>query len=167
MPPEPMPRPYPAEGVGPTGTEREPLEALMRASRVITAVVAGSLARDEDVVTMPQMRVLVLVASRADVGASAVAEALGIHLSGASRICERLVTAGLLTRREAQADRRQIELGLTPAGAGLIASIMDDRRAAFAAMLAGMAPEDRAHLTSGLVALADVAGEPPEPLLLP
>ncbi len=150
MPSSSAPGPYPTERAGETAEGRgvdppldppeplEPLEALMRASRVITAVVAGSLARDEDVVTMPQMRVLVLVASRADVGASAVAETLGIHLSSASRICERLVAAGLLTRREAPADRRQIELGLTPAGAELIASIMDDRRTAFAAMLAGM-----------------------------
>ena len=40
------------------------LDAVMRASRVIAGIVAESIAQTGDLVSMPQLRALVLVATR-------------------------------------------------------------------------------------------------------
>ncbi|GAA3605623.1 MarR family winged helix-turn-helix transcriptional regulator [Microlunatus ginsengisoli] len=144
------------------------VDAVMRAARVISAIIAGSVAQTDDAVTMPQLRALVLVATRAEVNASAVAHSLSIHLSNASRLCDRLVQAGWLDRRQSSDDRRNLVLSLTPAGSRLLASVMDHRRRAFAAILLRMPTAGRAALIAGLNEFADTAGEPDErDLLLP
>jgi sugar diacid utilization regulator len=56
----------------------EQIEALMAGSRALGALIAESLASVETVVTMPQLRVLIL-ASAAPLNVSAVAEDLGVH----------------------------------------------------------------------------------------
>lgn len=148
------------------GDVDEDVDIFMRAARVISAIVAESVAKTGDAVSMPQLRVLVLVASRPEVNASAVAASLGIHLSNASRLCDRLVGAKLLDRRESTLDRRNLVLTLTPAGSRLIASIMEHRRSAFRTILRQMAPERRAALSDALREFAEAAGEPPERYLL-
>jgi DNA-binding MarR family transcriptional regulator len=143
----------------------EDVETVMRAARVISAIVAQSVAQTGDAVSMPQLRVLVLIATRPEVNASAVAAALGIHLSNASRLCDRLVREGLIDRSDSAADRRNLKLSLTPAGSHLIASIMDHRRSAFRAILQKMPLGRRAVLKKALEEFAETAGEPPEGLL--
>ena len=120
----------------PTGGRTDPdLDAVMRASRVIAGIVAESIAQAGDAVTVPQLRVLVLLATGADINASAVAAALDVHPSNATRILDRLVQAGLLDRREAAVDRRNVELSLTDDGLRLVDSVMEHRRQAFERVL--------------------------------
>jgi DNA-binding MarR family transcriptional regulator len=135
------------------------LDAIMRASRVIAGVVAESIAQAGDV-TAPQFRTLVLVATRSGVNASAVAAALGIHASNATRMLDRLVQAGLLDRRDSAADRRNVELRLTAAGSRLVSSVMQHRRQAFLRILQEMSSKDRGRLTDALEPFAVAAGEP-------
>jgi DNA-binding MarR family transcriptional regulator len=137
------------------------LDAVMRASRVIAGIVAESVAQAGDVVTMPQLRVLVLVATRSQVNASAVAAALDVHPSNATRLLDRLVQAGLLDRREAAADRRNIELNLTEDAVRLVDSVMEHRREALARVLRQMGSTERRRLTAALEDFSDAAGEPP------
>ncbi|MDQ2781643.1 MarR family transcriptional regulator [Lapillicoccus sp.] len=151
----------PAPGISTTD-----LDVVMRAARAFSAVVATSLARTDDVVTWPQLRVLVLVATRPDVTATAVADALDIHLSSASRLCDRLVNAGLVERRTSTSDRRNLLLSLTAKGSELIEQIMQDRRRAFTSILEQMTPSDRIALHHCLEIFAQAAGEPPEDSLL-
>lgn len=136
------------------------LAAVMRVARVVSAVIARSVANIEDVVTMAQLRVLVLVASRTDVNPSAVAAVLGVHLSTASRICDRLVVAGWLNRQDSVVDRRNLILTLTADGTDLLTKIMEYRRQAFGDILNQMAPKDRANLRNCLNRFADAADEP-------
>ena len=49
-------------------------------------------------VSVPQMRVLVLLWTGEPLNLSAVAEGLGVNASNASRTCDRLVAAGLVER---------------------------------------------------------------------
>jgi len=142
-------------------TDRQ-VDALMRAARVLTGISAQAMAAADEVVTMPQLRVLVLAATRAPLNASTVAASLEVHPSNASRVCERLVQAGLLDRRDSPADRRQVELSLTPAGDSLVSSMFAHRRAAFSDILGRMPASERAALTTGLESFADAAGEPVE-----
>jgi DNA-binding MarR family transcriptional regulator len=79
-----------------------------------------------------------------------VAEALDVHISNASRICDRLVLAGLLHRRDSPADRRHVELTITHRGAALVSAVADHQRHLVHQVLAAMPLRQRAHLTAAL-----------------
>jgi DNA-binding MarR family transcriptional regulator len=136
------------------------LSVALRASRVFSALVAASVAHAGDVVTPPQLRALVLVATRPDVDGATIAAALDIHPSGATRLCDRLAAGGLLNRAPSATDRRRVILTLTTAGMRLVESVMDHRRAALERILAEMSPEDIQALTVALSAFSDAAEEP-------
>lgn len=136
----------------------EQLEAVMEGTRAVGAVIAESMATAEDVVTMPQLRVLIL-ASNAPQNVTAIAEDLGVHPSNATRTCDRLVKAGLLDRRPDTTDRRQVILTLTPAGELLLDDVMSHRRKVVERILARMRPEHRSMLAESLTAFAEASAE--------
>lgn len=144
-------------------TSGDDVEAVLAATRVLVGLSAQSVARLEGEVTLPQLRVLVMVASRRDMNLSAVAGALGVHPSNATRAVERLVVAGLLHRSDDPTDRRNLQLELTDAGRALVDRVMDDRRAAVAGILDRMPASRRRALVPVLRAFAAAAGETPEP----
>jgi DNA-binding MarR family transcriptional regulator len=112
--------------------------SLMELSKLVTAVVAHSLAVIESSVTVPQLRVLVLVGARGPVNVAAVAAALGVSPSNASRTCERPVSDRLLDRQEATTDRRNVELTLTRDGENLVESLLKSRQLFFDAVVSEM-----------------------------
>lgn len=134
--------------------------AVLRASRAFAGLSAASIAAVDDMVTVPQLRVLVMVATRPTLNLAAVAAELDVNPSNASRTCDRLVAAGLLDRRESTADRRNIELALTPAGRKLVDAVIDHRRTAIRRVLRKMEPSDRGALAAALDKFATAAGEP-------
>lgn len=135
------------------------VEAVMAAARVLVAVTARSVAAVEDVVTLSQLRVLVIVASRTAPNLGAVATSLGVHPSNATRTVDRLVTAGLLDRSDDPTDRRNLVLELTPEGHELVKRVMNDRRAAIADILDRMPPGRRRSLVPVMRAFAEAGGE--------
>ena len=141
---------------------RQQIDAVMRASRVLVSVVARSLAEVEDVVTLPQFRVLVMIASHGPQNLGSVAAALGVHPSNATRLCERLVVAGLVDRGDDPQDRRFLRLVLTDEGHRLVETVMQHRRTAVEKVMAQMAPSRRRTVAAALEAFATAAGEVPE-----
>jgi DNA-binding MarR family transcriptional regulator len=141
------------------GPSAEQIEAVVLATRVLVAVTAQSLASLEDQVTLPQLRVLVMIASRGPQNLTAVAQGLGVHASNATRLCDKLVEAGLIQRREDPADRRNLVLRLTAAGDQLVKDLTNQRRAAIAHVLAKMPPALREDLVPVLRCFAHAAGE--------
>ncbi len=137
------------------------VDAVMLAARVLVAVVARSVAEVEAVVTLPQLRILMLVTTRGQINLGTVAEALGVHPSNASRACDRLVEAGLLLRRDSTIDRRNLVLELSPEGRAVVESVVEGRRTAMRTVLAGMSTNHRRGLAPTLRAFADAAGELP------
>jgi DNA-binding MarR family transcriptional regulator len=135
----------------------ELLDALMRTSKVISAAIAHSLAAADATVTLPQLRVLVMVHDVGPLNMSGVAEGLGVNPSNASRACDRLVKGGLLDRREDPDDRRNVALTLTPSGGRLVRSMLGQRRAVFAQVVEEMDAGSRAQLAGGLQAFNDAA----------
>jgi DNA-binding MarR family transcriptional regulator len=135
------------------------VEATMLAARALIAISAQSLADVDDVVTPPQLRVLVMIASRGPSNLGAVARSLGVHPSNATRACDRLVTAGLLDRRDDPADRRTLQLQLTEQGQALVDEVMNRRRHAIAAVLDRMPALQRTALIPVLTTFAEAAGE--------
>ena len=138
------------------------IEAVRLASRVLVAVTAQSLASVEDHVTLPQFRILVILASRGPQNLRSLAEGLAVNPSAATRLCDKLVSAGLIHRADDPADRRYLTVRLTPQGHQLVQSVTDQRSAAIARVLAKMPPQLCHDLLPALRAFADAAGEVPE-----
>jgi DNA-binding MarR family transcriptional regulator len=132
-------------------------EILLRASKVISAAVAHSLASVEEKVSVPGLRVLVMVRSGGALNLSSVAESLGVNASSASRTCERLVNSGLLDRRESVYDRRHVSLTLTDEGNRFVDEVMEERRAVLARVMQEMPPRSQRSLIIGLKAFVSAA----------
>lgn len=148
--------------VGSAPVREGDLDAVMRLSRAMVGVMAESSAALDPEVTQQQLRALVLVASDSPVNVGGLASALGIHLSNASRLCDRLVQAGLLDREARSGDRRNLSLTLTPQGTELVNQLMVRRRQTLRKLLARLSPEYQAELAvsaTRLADLADLAGE--------
>ncbi len=131
--------------------------ALMETSRIMTAVVAHSLAHLNSSVSVPQLRVLVMIDGRGPMNLTAVAEGLGVNASNASRACDKLVGADLLDRQTDEQDRRSIVLSLTGKGKRLVDALMRERQAMFEQIVARMHPEDQQDLSSALRAFVQAA----------
>ena len=143
------------------GVGAQEVDAVMIATRVLVAVSARSVASVEDQVTLPQLRVLVMIASRGTQNVTSVAQALGVHASNATRTCDKLVEAGLLHRSEDPSDRRNLLLQLTQPGLQLVHTVTEHRRAAIKDILAKMPAQGRSNLVPVLLAFAEAAGEIP------
>lgn len=138
------------------------VDAVLAAARVLVAISARSVAEVESEVSLPQLRVLVMVASRGPLNLGAVAAGLGVHPSNATRAVDRLVTAGLLDRSDDPTDRRHLVLRLTEDGAALVDRVKRSRSTAVAAILERMPPARRRALVPVLAAFARAGGETPE-----
>jgi len=135
------------------------VHAVMVAAQALVGVAAQGIAQVEDRVTLPQFRVLMLVATRGGLNLGALAQAMGVHPSNASRACDRLVDAGLLARSESTLDRRNLMLELTPDGQALIDEVIDHRRNAIATILEGLPESRRRTLANAMLSFAEAAGE--------
>ena len=148
-----------SEETYPTADE---IDAVMVATRVMVAVSAQSVASVEDQVTLPQYRVLVMIASRGPQNVTSVAQGLRVHTSNATRLCDKLVEAGLIHRSEDPTDRRNLVLQLTAAAYRLVQTVTDQRRAVITKVLTKLPAPLRNDLLPALRAFADAAGEIPE-----
>jgi DNA-binding MarR family transcriptional regulator len=142
------------------------LESLMNAARIFAATTVESVAPIGDTVTLPQLRILVLASTRPSVNNSDVAQALDVHLSSASRTCDRLVRSGLLSRQALPRDRRRVELILTCEGQKLVAEVTARRRATFSRILRQMSADDQTALSQALDVFVNLADEQAERVLL-
>lgn len=135
--------------------------AVLTASRLLVAIAARSLAAVEERVTLPQLRMLVVLATHHEMKLVALAERLAVNPSTAMRMVERLTAAELVDRRVNPASRREILLRLTDTGRQLVDEVTARRRAEIAAIVAGMPPDQRSGLVTALRAFTDAGGEPP------
>ena len=124
---------------------------LMLASRAVLAAAVRALESVDSSVTVPQMRVLVLLWSGEPLNLSAVTEGLGVNASNASRTCDRLVNTGLVHRGEGAIDRRQVSLTLTSRGRAFVEKLMARRESELATIVARMSEADRRRLMVALV----------------
>jgi len=106
-----------------------------------------------------QMRALLIIGGAGGLNLSRLAGALGASASAASRLCDRMQAAGLLTRdRASAASRREIVLVPTESGRRLAEWVRGRRRAALSEVLAAMTPDGREALARGLVELNGAGG---------
>jgi DNA-binding MarR family transcriptional regulator len=137
------------------------VDAIMVALQALVGMAAQSVSEVEDRVTLPQLRVLVLIASRGTLNLNALAQAMGINPSNASRSCDRLVAAGLLRRTASPLDRRNLVLELTDDGRALIEKLTERRRQAIAEVLDQVPSSRRRALVNAMRTFGEAAGEVP------
>jgi DNA-binding MarR family transcriptional regulator len=82
-----------------------------------------------------------------------LAEELGAIPSSATRLCDRLVAADLISRETGSADRREVFLQLTPIGRRIVRQVRDLRRDGLREALEACTSRERRELLSGLRAL--------------
>ncbi|MDV6312401.1 MarR family transcriptional regulator [Gordonia amicalis] len=136
------------------------VDAVMWASRALIGIAAASVAEVEDRVSIPQLRILTLVATRGPLSLAVIADELDVDPSSASRSVDRLMKAGLLDRRDAPEDRRRLAVTVAADGADLVQTVTDHRREAIAAVLKKLSATQRDELTVAFDAFAVAAGEP-------
>jgi DNA-binding MarR family transcriptional regulator len=134
---------------------------------VLVAVAARSLAGVPDEVTLPQYRALVVLASRGPQNAGALADALGVHISTLTRLCDRLVDKSLIARRVSSTSRREVELSLTVRGRRLVKSVTERRRREIATIVARVPRARRGAMVRALQTFGEAAGEAAETAWLP
>jgi DNA-binding MarR family transcriptional regulator len=136
-------------------------DAFVGASRALVAVAARSLAAAEEV-TLPQFRALVVLTGSKPVTVGDLAQALDIHPSTATRMCDRLERKRLVRRQPAVSwDRRETTVSLSARGRRLVEGVTERRRRDLSAIAAAMSPTDRQRAIDGLRSFARAAGELP------
>ena len=68
-----------------------------------------------------QVWILSVIAASPGIKVSRLSETLSVHISTASNMLDRLAKAGMVERRRSKADRRVVNLHLTPAGKAALA----------------------------------------------
>ena len=100
--------------------------------------------------SVPQFRVLLRVDQQPATSLSAVAEHLGASLPTTSRIVRGLVAKRLLTRDDANGDRRQLALSITPRGRRILDGAWSGTRAQMAAHIAGLSAQEQATICAAM-----------------
>lgn len=136
------------------------VDAVLRASRVLLAVAVRSLAAVDHDVTLPQYRAVVVLASRGPQRPTGLADALGVHPSTITRLCDRLVGKRLVQRGASPANRREVSIRLTPKGRRLVDAVTARRREEIATIAANIPARERAATVQALHALGEAAAEP-------
>ncbi len=114
----------------------------------------------EIAITMPQAKVLYLLGAAGELHMSALVARLGVSLSTVSGLVDRVVDHGLATRREDPVDRRQVLVGLTPAGTAFIDRFRELNARQMRELLERLDDAELAQVRAALSALARVAGTP-------
>ena len=138
------------------------LDAVLTASRVLIAIAARSLADVGEQVTLTQYRSLVVLASKGPQGVASLAEAVAVTPPTASRLVDRLVRKGLVSRTADPHDRRQVRIGLTGVGRNLVDQVTERRHQEIANLLKSIPADVQESVATGLRQLSDAAGEVPE-----
>jgi DNA-binding MarR family transcriptional regulator len=141
-------------------TDDDVVDAVLRASRVLVSVAVRSLAAVDHDVTLPQYRALVVLASRGPQRPTELAEALAVHPSTITRLCDRLVAKQLVHRGESPANRREVSIELTAKGRRLVDAVTARRRREIATIVANIPARERSATVHALHALGEAAGEP-------
>lgn len=134
--------------------------AVMAAAQTVLAISARALAQTDATLTLPQLRVLVVLRGRGPVKLVSLATTLAVNPSTAMRMVGRLEAGGLVDRRTNPANRREVIVSLTGQGGRLVEQVMDHRRAEVAAMVGRLPAEQRAGLVPALRALTQAADAP-------
>ncbi len=127
--------------------------ALLRLHRLALAATVRAGNESSPSVTATQIRVLTLLAASPDgMPLSTIADALFVSPPSASRLCQRLVRDGLVTRSAGPG--HYILISLSPAGSRVLGALNQARIAPFRQLIDALPPRRRATMVAQLTELA-------------
>lgn len=132
-------------------------EALHDAAQVLADIWMRSNLVGEERVSASQWRALAAVGRAGSLSIGQLAATLGAMVSSASRLCDRLVAAGYLTRDQRPENRRQIFVTLTLEGRHLLDEVRSARIAELEDLLEPMSGREIDDLLNGLRAMTDAS----------
>jgi DNA-binding MarR family transcriptional regulator len=134
----------------PDGPDTNIAAAVDTAAQALLAVSDAAREQATSRLSGSQLRAVIVVERYDGINLRGLASSMGIILSSASRLCDRLVAAGVLEREPGRVDRREISLHLTPLGRALLEELREDRRERLAGVLNEMSAAGRQALLRGL-----------------
>jgi DNA-binding MarR family transcriptional regulator len=140
-----------------TDPQADVVAAVLAANRLFVAVATSALAGLASDVTLPQLRALVLLDRHGPMTVTALADALGVVPSTATRMCDRLVAKRLIRRAVDRRNRRRVTVCLAEQGRELIAESTARRRAELTRILDVVPPADQSRVAEALWLLVSAA----------
>jgi DNA-binding MarR family transcriptional regulator len=134
-------------------------DVLQAATRVLAGVALRSLDVLESAVTLPQFRLLAILADLGPVPSGQAARELGLDPSTVTRLADRMVAAGHAARGTDPRHRGVVTLELTASGRELVATAGAWRRRELARIMGRLAPADQEAVTAALGLLVGAAGD--------
>jgi DNA-binding MarR family transcriptional regulator len=137
----------------------EAAEVLQAATRLLVGVALRSLDALGAAVTLPQFRLLAALADLGPAPSGQAARTLGVDRSTVTRLADRLVAAGHVSRGSDPRHRGVVILELTDSGRDLVAKVDAWRQQELAQIMGRLAPTGRAAVTGALGQLVHAAGD--------
>lgn len=134
-----------------TTTSPDELDAFEFATRDLVGLALRSIAEAD--VSLPQLRLLMVLAERGRSTSTACAEALGLAGSSVTRLADRLNASGHLVRGGDPSNRSVVTLDLTAAGHRAVNQVTEARRRELRATLDHLDPDERASCARALATL--------------
>jgi DNA-binding MarR family transcriptional regulator len=134
-------------------------DAVLSASRLLVAVSARSIAAVDESITIPQFRLLVVLRTRGPVKLTSLAEQLAVNPSTVTRMVDRLVASGLISREVNPASRRELVVALTGSGTQVVDEVTQRRRQEIARIVSRIPPATRQDLVHALRAFSAAGNE--------
>ncbi len=135
------------------------LETLQAATRVLAGVALRSVDVLDGAVTLPQFRMLAVLAELGRARSVQVARALGLEASTVTRLADRMVAAGYVSRGGEPGHRGVVALELTVSGKHLVDQVAAWREQELARIYRQLPPAGQAQVTRALRQLVEAAGE--------
>lgn len=132
---------------------------LEAASRALQALSSRASAELPGGLSLTQLRALAATESAQACSLSMLAEDLGISVSTASRLVDRLVAAGVIDRRTSEINRREVTLRVTSSGRRLLRHHQSNRIEIFADLLRALTAREARALLLGLEAVQRYIGD--------
>jgi DNA-binding MarR family transcriptional regulator len=142
--------------------DTEVIEAIIHASRAMVGIAMRSVTEGGDAITLPQYRTLVVLSESGPRRLADLADALGVSPSTATRMCDRLVRKGLITRTRDELDRREVNLKVTADGRSTVMNVINRRRSDVCALLTSIPRGTRRELVDSLRLLSAATADTPE-----
>jgi DNA-binding MarR family transcriptional regulator len=135
------------------------VEVLQAATRMLAGVALRSLDALDSAVTLPQFRLLAVLADLGPMPSGQAARTLGLDPSTVTRLADRMVAAGHAARGTDPRHRGVVTLELTASGRNLVATADGWRRQELARIMARLTPAQQEAATTALGLLVSAAGD--------
>src|SRR4051812_50206866 len=137
---------------------RSEREVLLAAARLVVGISVRAADQIGEA-SLVQLRALTVLDALGAATLMQLADGMGVTVSTASRLVDRLIAAGLVDRRPSEATRREISVTLTPHGRAVLQRYDDLRVDALTGRLAQLDPPRRTAAVDALRALSGTRDE--------